>query len=211
MARFFLLPFIYLISCSTSEKPYTHYLINPEVVINKSLIEDKEKPIIQDTKGGDRTIKARWNDGTSYTEVDIPVLSSGQRVIIEHASQRSNSQKNGPDIILPAPTLTDSAHRVMQNAYLARGLAEDSKAPEISLSQARLKLDEAIRSRNYTLALSIIEKTLARYPSHPEFLRAKGSVLLLIGEKEQALSVYEQAQDIEFDPSVERKIKQLDQ
>lgn len=197
--------------CSTSEKPYTHYLLDPRVVIDRSLSEQGDMPVPKDSTTGDRTIKARWNDGKSYTELDIPIIASGQRIVIEHDARRSDPKKKGPDIILPAPTATDSSHLEMHNAYLAKGLAENTKSPEISLSQARIKLDQAVRARNYALALGIVDKVLSRYPSHPEFLRARGSVLLLLGEKAKASEVYEQAQDIEFDPSVERKLKELDQ
>ncbi len=201
---------LFLGACSTSEKPYTHYLIDPTVVIDEALVDQGETPLPREQGTGDRTIKARWNDGKTYTEVEIPVLSSGQRIVIEHEAKPADMKKRGPEPVLPAPSVSDSSHFLMLNAYLAKGLTENTKAPEVSLSQARIKLDEAVRARNYSLALAIVEKVLNRYPSHPEFLRAKGSVLLLLGEKEKALESYETAQDIEFDPSVERKLRELD-
>ncbi|MCX6131645.1 MAG: tetratricopeptide repeat protein [Proteobacteria bacterium] len=196
-----------LLGCS-SDKPYSHYLLDPQTVIPKDMVDKPEQEKLEAARS-ERSIKSRWNDGQSYTEVDIPILASGQRIIIDHKAEKSGSKKPGPDIVLPAPSSTDTSHLVLHNAYLGKGFQENPKAPEVSLSQARIKLDEASRLQNYGLALQIIEKVLQRYPSHPEFLRAKASVLLLLGDKEKAIEVYEQAQDLEPDPSVERKLREL--
>jgi tetratricopeptide (TPR) repeat protein len=197
--------------CFTSEKPYTYYLLDPKVSIPDSLTDQGEKDISTDTTSNDRVVKTRWNDGKTYNEIDIPIIASGQRIIIEHEAKKPDSKNNGPDIVVPAPSASDTSHKVMHNAYLSKGFAENTKSPEVSLSQGRTMLDEAIRARNYALALQIVEKILSRYPSHAEFMRSKGSILLLLGEKSKALETYEAAQDIEFDPSVERKLKELDQ
>ncbi|MDQ3235037.1 MAG: tetratricopeptide repeat protein [Pseudobdellovibrionaceae bacterium] len=204
----FIIGALLLLSCSSNYKPYTHYLLDPQVVVPEDMVEKPEQSQLSRT-GSDRTVKSRWNDGQTYTEVDIPVLASGQRIIIEHRADKGSVKKPGPDIILPAPSSTDTSHIVLHNAYISKGFQENPKSPEVSLSQARIKLDEAIKLNNHGLALQIIEKVLARYPSHPEFLRAKGSVLLLLGEKNKAIETYEQAQDLEPDPSVERKLREL--
>ncbi len=195
-------------ACTSSDKPYSHYLLDPQVVVSKDLVDQPEQPRLEPATS-ERTVKSRWNDGDTYSEVDIPVLSSGQRIIIDHKAEKSGSKKPGPEIVLPGPSATDGSHLVMHNAYISKGFEVNAKAAEVSLSQARMKLDEASRQNNYGLALRIVEKVLARYPSHPEFLRAKGSVLLLLGEKAKAIEVYEQAQDLEPDPSVERKLREL--
>lgn len=197
--------------CFTSEKPYTHYLLDPEVEVQKQLLDkETDRPLATPPPGSDRTIKSRWNNGQVYTEVEIPVLASGQRIVIEHEATRPDQKKPGPSVVMASPSASDTSHQVLHNAYLARGLQENTKAPEVSLSQARIRIDQTVRGKNYALALQMLEKVLARYPSHPEFLRAKGSVLLLLGEREKALETYEAAQDIEFDPSVERKLKELE-
>ena len=198
-------------SCFTSEKPYTHYLLDPKVVVPDSLTEQGEQPLPRDATSNDRVVKTRWNDGKTYNELDIPIISSGQRIVIEHEARAPDSKAAGPDIVIAAPSASDTSHKVMHNAYISKGLTENTKAPEVSLSQGRSMLDDAIRARNYALALQVVEKILARYPSHAEFMRSKGSILLLLGEKTKALEVYEAAQDIEYDPSVERKLKELDQ
>ena len=48
-----------------------------------------------------------------------------------------------------------------------------------------------------------------RYPAHPETLRAKGSILLLMGEREKAIETYEAAEEIESDPAVRKKLDEL--
>ena len=50
---------------------------------------------------------------------------------------------------------------------------------------------------------------LARYPSHPEFMRAKGSILFLLGEREKAIEVYEAVEEIETDPQVRQMLEEL--
>ena len=50
---------------------------------------------------------------------------------------------------------------------------------------------------------------LARYPSHPETLRAKGSILLMLGERDKAIEVYEEVEEIESDPAVRQKLEEL--
>ena len=196
------------LGCTSNDKPYSHYLLDPQVVVSKDLVDPSDQPRMEPASS-EKSVKSRWNDGVAYTEVDIPVLSSGQRIIIDHKAEKSGSKKAGPGIVLPGPSATDTSHLVMHNAYIAKGFEENTKADEVSLSQARIKLDEASRMNNYGMALRIVEKVLARYPSHPEFLRAKGSILLLLGEKAKAIEVYEQAQDLEPDPSVERKLREL--
>jgi tetratricopeptide (TPR) repeat protein len=70
-------------------------------------------------------------------------------------------------------------------------------------------MQDALRAGNYQLALEWCELVLARYPSHPETLRAKGSMLLMLGEREKAIEVYEAAEEIESDPLVRQKLDEL--
>lgn len=207
---FLILAHFLVTGCFTSERPYSYYLLDPKVVIPESATKQEERPINTDTNATDRVVKSRWNDGSTYNEIDIPIISSGQRIIIEHEAKKPDQKAPGPDLVIPVPTASDTSHVVMHNAYISKGMTENSKAPEVSLSKGRAMLDDAIRARNYALALQIVEKILARYPSHAEFMRSKGSILLLLGEKTKAIEVYEAAQDLEFDPAVERKLKELD-
>jgi tetratricopeptide (TPR) repeat protein len=70
-------------------------------------------------------------------------------------------------------------------------------------------MKEALAAGNYQMALEWCELILARYPSHPETLRAKGSVLLLLGEREKAIEIYEEAEEIESDPAVREQLEAL--
>jgi len=104
------------------------------------------------------------------------------------------------------PTAADAT---LVDAYRARGLRVDEGAPEVSLVRARSNMQDAIKLGNYHLALEWCETVLHRYPSHPEFLRAKASILLMIGEREKAIEIYEQAETVESHPDVRKKLEQL--
>jgi tetratricopeptide (TPR) repeat protein len=153
-------------------------------------------------------MRVRWNDGDVLTEVDLPMLSSGQRVVIEH----SGAVRDVPviptaRIVPPTPTPADKS---LIEAYRERGLRVEEGAPDVSVVVARERAQEAIKSGNYAVALEWAELVLARYPSHPEFLRMKASVLLLIGEKAKAIQIYEKAEEIESVPSVRKKLEELE-
>jgi hypothetical protein len=152
-------------------------------------------------------MKVRWNDGNLITEVDVPMLATGQRIVIEHG-QGSKAVKTIPTsrLVPPAPTKADES---LIEAYRARGLRIDDSAPEVSIIRARALMQEATRAGNYALALEWCETVLQRYKSHPEFLRAKASLLLMMGEREKAIEVYEQVESIESDPAVRKKLEEL--
>ena len=92
---------------------------------------------------------------------------------------------------------------------IRRGLKVDEGAPEVSLSRVRALMQEATKAGNYALALEWCETVLQRYKSHPEFLRAKASLLLMMSERDKAIEVYEQAEAIESDPAVRKKLEEL--
>jgi len=124
-----------LFACSTSsDKPYSYYLLEPADSCSKDMIEQPEQAKLE-TSRSERSIKSRWNDGATYNEVDIPVLTSGQRIIIDHKAEKSGSKKPGPEIILPGPSSTDTSHLVMHNAYISKGFLVNTKAVEVSLSK----------------------------------------------------------------------------
>lgn len=193
-----------------SDKGYVHFLVDPEIEVAEQL-----KPAPQDrqleVKSGPATppIVVNWNDGQTYAEVAIPVLSSGQRVFIQHQKRPAKGSDVGPEVIAPAPSRGDRAHQELLAAYKAKGLPENSRARAVSLAKTRTVIEAEIRKGQYPLAMSYVEQVLARYPAHPEFLRARGSLFLLMGEQVKAIAAYEKAQDQEFDPSVERKLKEL--
>ncbi|MFZ9886687.1 MAG: tetratricopeptide repeat protein [Myxococcota bacterium] len=195
-----------LCSVGCASRNYTYYLIEPDTK-SKAVLEEEDTLQRPFTYGTSTVMKVRWNDGEVLTEVDLPLLSTGQRIVIEHATTDTNVQTlPSTRIVAPPPTAADNA---LVEAYRARGLRIDDSAPDVSLAKARAGVQEATRAGNYTLALEWIELVLARYPSHPEFLRAKGSVLLMMGERPRAIEVYEKAEEIESDPAVRQQLDKL--
>lgn len=186
---------------------YTHYLIEPAPKTNPALEEEEGTQLRPAGFGSTTALKVSWNDGTTVTEIELPLLASGQRIVIEHAPGAVGVETiPATRLIPPAPTLADST---LDQAYRARGLSVNPDAPEVSISAARTRMQEAVTAGNYQLALEWCELVLARYPSHPETLRAKGSILLMLGEREKAIEIYEAVEEIETDPAVRRKLEEL--
>ena len=204
MNRLLLLLFPLLVSCAA--RNYTYYLIEPAPQKHAALKE--EGTLMRPFGFGSTTVmKVRWNDGNLITEIDVPVLSTGQRIVIEHGAG-SGEVKTIPAtrVVPPPPT---SADKTLIEAYRARGLRIDESSPEVSITRARTLMQEAVKGGNYTLALEWCETVLQRYKSHPEFLRAKASLLLMMGERDKAIEIYEQVEAIESDPDVRKKLEEL--
>lgn len=201
-----LLPLLLLASgCATHN--YTHYLIEPAPATNPALEEEEGTQLRPMGFGSTTSMKVSWNDGTLLTEVEIPLLASGQRIVIEHSKGAAGVETiPATRLLLPPPTLADTS---LDAAYRERGLRVNPEAPELSLTGARTRMQEALTGGNYQLGLEWCELVLARYPSHPETLRAKGSILLMLGERDKAIEVYEAAEEIESDPAVRKKLEEL--
>lgn len=203
-ALFFLSLPLLLTSCAA--RNYTYYLVEPEPKKHDALKE--EGTLMRPFGFGSTTVmKVRWNDGNLITEVDVPMVSSGQRIVVEHGAG-SPDVKTLPasHVVPPPPTRADDS---LIEAYRARGLRIEESAPEVSISRARTLMQDAIKQGNYHLALEWCETVLQRYKSHPEFMRAKGSLLLMMGEREKAIQIYEQVEAIESDPAVRKKLEEL--
>lgn len=193
-----------VLSCAS--RNYTQFLIEPAPKKAQALVE--EGTLMRPFGYGSTTVmKVRWNDGNIVTEVDIPMLASGQRIVIEH-TKTSEEVKRIPTsrLVPPAPTIAD---KTLVEAYRQRGLKVNADAPEVSITRSRMHMKEAIKAENYALALEWCELVLSRYPSQPEFLRAKASILLLMGEREKAIETYEAAEEIESDPQVRKQLEEL--
>ena len=190
-----------------ASRSYTHYLVEPAPAVNPAFEEEEGTQVRPLGFGSTTAMTVRWNDGDVLTEVQIPLLASGQRVVIEHTPGATDVQTlSATGLIPPPPTAADET---LDAAYRERGLAVDGGAPEVSLSVGRSRMQEALSAGNYALALQWAELVLTRYPSHPETLRAKGSILLLLGERDKAIEVYEAAEEIESDPAVRRQLDEL--
>lgn len=185
---------------------YTYYLVEPEPQVNPALKE--EGTLVRPFGFGTTTaMKVRWNDGNLITEVDLPMLATGQRIVIEHSTGSAGvTTIPTTRLVPPPPTRADTA---LVEAYRQRGLRIQEDAPEVSILRARALMQEAIKGGSYDVALEWCELVLQRYPSHPEFLRAKASLVLMMGEKDKAIEIYERAEEIESDPAVRKKLEEL--
>lgn len=196
-----------LVQGGCAARNYTHYLIEPAPATNPALEEEEGTQLRPMAFGSTTSMKVSWNDGTTITEVEIPLLASGQRIVIEHGAGATGVQTiPATRLVPPQPTLADAT---LDKAYRDRGLAVNPDATEVSISAARTRMQEALSGGNYALALEWCELVLARYPAHPETLRAKGSILLMLGERDKAIEIYEQVEEIETDPTVRRKLEEL--
>jgi len=128
-------------------------------------------------------------------------------VVIEHGAGSPDVRPIQASRLVPPPSTP--ADKTLIEAYRARGLRVDEGAPDVSLTRAGEQMQEASKAGNYQLALEWCEVVLARYKSHPEFLKAKASLLLMLGEKDKAIEIYEQVEAIESDPVVRKKLEEL--
>jgi hypothetical protein len=172
------------------------------------VLEEEEGTQVRPFAFGSTTaMKVAWNDGTMITEVEIPLLASGQRIVIEHTASATNVQTIPASRLIPPPPT--AADRTLDEAYRERGLRVNPDAPQVSISGGRTRMQAALADGNYQLALEWCSLILARYPSHPETLRAQGSILLMLGEREKAIEVYESVEEIESDPTVRKQLEEL--
>jgi hypothetical protein len=189
-----------------SARNYTHYLVQPAPKKNPAL--EEEGTLVRPFGFGSTTVmKVRWNDGAMLTEVQIPMLASGQRIVIEHSKAPADVKTlPATRLIPPQPSIADKA---LVEAYRSRGLRVNQDAPDVSLAGARGNMESALKAGNYQLGLEWCEMVLAKYPAHPEFMRAKGSILVLMGEREKAIEIYEAVEETESDPQVRKMLETL--
>ena len=99
-------------SCS-SRKPFWTYVVEDDV--GKPLpkreggAKDDPKPI------SPHNIRVAYNDGGTLTEVWIPVLTSGQQIIIDHKSQ------GAPSSLALVPIPPAQADKTVEEAYVKSG------------------------------------------------------------------------------------------
>lgn len=196
-----------VLSGGCASRNYTHYLVQPAPKKNPVLVEEEGTLNRPFGFGSTTVMTVRWNNGEMLTEVQIPVLASGQRIIIEHDKTAADVKTlPATTVVPPPPTLAD---KPLVEAYRDRGLKVNPDPPDVSIAKSRTLMQSALRAGNYQLGLEYCEMVLARYPSHPEFLRAKGSILYLMGEREKAIEVYEAVEEIESDPQVRKMLEKL--
>jgi len=209
MVRFGLSTILVTCGVGCSARNYTHYLIEPAPQKLQALEEEEGTLVRPFGFGSTTSMKVRWNDGTIMTEVELPMLASGQRIVVEHTATPTDVKTlPATRLVPPAPSVAD---RSLDEAYRARGLKVQADAPDVSITRSRTLMESALKDGNYQLALEWCELVLARYPSHPEFLRAKGSMLMLMGERDKAIEIYEAAEEVESDAQVRKLLEQLRQ
>lgn len=198
---------VVFLASGCAAKNYTYYLIEPAPSVNPVLEETEGTQVRPLGFGSTTAMTVRWNDGGTLTEVSIPLLASGQRIVVEHTPGTGGVERIPATRLVPPPPTT--ADQTLEAAYRERGLRVNPDAAAVSLSAARTQMQTAISQGNYQLGLEWCQLVLDRYPSHPETLRAKGSLLLLMGERDKAIEVYEAAEEVESDPEVRRQLDAL--
>ena len=191
------------------ESTYTAYIVNPEIVVPEEIKEKEGPDLISDSNNDYKYVTVKQNDGNRYTEILIPVFSRGQKIIVDYDGNKNKLASLGPSKVVPAPFANDRLHMEMDRDYKMKGYQVNKKADAVSLSKSRKLLESNLKKSNYSSALMITDKVLERYPSQVEFLRAKGSIYLLMGEKSAAITSFEKAQAVEYSDNVQYQIDNL--
>ena len=100
---FRLLALILILSSGCAARNYTHYLIEPAPASNLALEEDEGTQLRPFAFGSTTAMNVRWNDGNVITEVQIPMLASGQRIVIEHTASVSDVETIPATRLVPPP------------------------------------------------------------------------------------------------------------
>ncbi len=148
-------------------------------------------------------VKVSFNDGSVATEVQIPILSSGQQIVIDHKGRPS---ERGLSLLPLAPTAAD---KDLEESYLREGGPIVSTTSPVSITKTQAEIRKLAKQGNYSLALEYATQLLARYPNHVETLRTKGALLLKMGEPKAALDAYQKAQDLQPSQRVQKQIDVL--
>lgn len=191
----------WLTSCSATRSFWTYVVDND---VNKPLSKRDAGTVDKEGPMSPYNVKVVYNDGARSTEVLIPVVSSGQQIIIDHQG------KKRPQALSVVPLPPVAADKDLEDSYLQQGKQLNASAGPVSIVRTHAKINELVKDGQYGLALEYAEQLLKRYPNHVKTLQTKGSLLLKLGENAAALDAYQKAQDIEFDPRVEEQIKQLE-
>src|SRR4029077_10210836 len=85
-----------------ASRNYTYYLVDPAPQKHPAVKDDGAltRPF---GFGSTTVMKVRWNDGNLITEVDVPILSSGQRIVVEHAAGPGDVKTIPASRVVPPP------------------------------------------------------------------------------------------------------------
>jgi hypothetical protein len=193
--------FIFMTACN-STREFWRYVVEDGV----------EKPTSEREMGvrdqprvlSPHNVKVVYSDGSVSTEVLIPILSSGQQILIAHNGNLS------PQALSVAPLPPTAADKSLEEAYVKSGQPVRQEQRAVSIIKTHERVQMLVKEGNYALALQYIEQLLKRYPNHAKSLRTKGSLLLKMGEREAALKAYFKAQEVEPDSRVEEQIQRIE-
>lgn len=188
------------VSGCASGREFWTYVVEPPV---EKTLQRQEGTVAAPGVVTPHYVKVAYSDGSTSTEVQVPVLSSGQQIIIDHKN-RPASEAIG--LVPLAPTTADKS---LENAYLQGGHPISQKARPVSIVKTHAMIKNLVKQGNLSLALEYIDQLLQRYPNHVESLKIKGSLLLKMGEREAALEAYRRAEEIQPDPRVQKQIEEL--
>lgn len=198
-----------LLMSLSCESTYTKYIVDPEIVVPKGIEQSEAAPLSSKSSDDYKYVTVKQNNGKSYTEVLIPIFSKGQKIIVDYEGDKNRVASLAPGQVAPPPFANDRIHLEMERAYKSKGFVVNSSAAPVSLSKSRKLLESYMKKNNYASALILTDKVLERYPSQVEFMRAKGSIYLLMGEKEASISTFEKAQAIDYSENVQYQIDNL--
>jgi Tetratricopeptide repeat len=190
---------VVLSGCASGREFWT-YVVRPPV---EKTVEREQGTALGEVQSP-HVIRVTYSDGSTSTEVQVPVLATGQQVIID---QKGRAAK---DSINLAPLAPSSADKSLEDNYLKSGKAVSQKAQAVSIVKTQAMVKKLVKQGNYSLALEYVDQLLQRYPQHAESLRTKGSLLLKMGEREAALEAYRTAQEIEPNAQVRKQIDDLE-
>jgi tetratricopeptide (TPR) repeat protein len=201
----FLMFLLVTLSLSTgciSSRPFWTYVVDNNV--EKGLPQRETGKIDAPMPDPRQQIRVVYSDGSSQTEVFVPVLASGQQIIID---QKSGASPAGLPMVPFAPTPAD---KTLEDAYLQAGNSINSKGAPVSIVKSQEMIRKFVKSGEYAVALQYADQVLNRYPNHVETLRTKGSLLLKMGEREAAIETYRKAEEVESSPRVREILEGLE-
>lgn len=197
---FFLLILTCFVAGCASGREFWTYVVE-EPVSKPMPLKTDDQPI--QAPSSTQYVKVSFNDGAVATEVQIPVLTSGQQIIIDHKGRPTDRSLN----LIPLPPV--AADKSLEEAYLKSGGTIASSASPVSIVRTQTEIRKLAKQGNYSLALEYAVQLLGRYPNHVETLRTKGALLLKMGETRAALEAYQKAQDLEPNLRVQQQIEVL--
>ncbi len=191
-----------LLGCASGREFWNYIVEEPVTKTSKREVGEVNNTVA--TNHQQQVVKVAFNDGKTMTQVEIPVISSGQQIVIDHKGKGNDRNFN----LIPLPP--SDSDKAIEESYLKDGKSISAKAQPVSITKSQTEIQKLAKSGNYSLALEYVTQILERYPQHAESLRTKGALLLKMGEKKAALASYQKAQELEPSQRVQKVIDNLE-